>query len=42
MLTPKKVNSALTSWKKYKNNNYFSLYSLRKVMETNEDFKNLS
>ena len=34
--------SSLSSYKKYKNKNFFSLYTLRKIMKHNREFRNLS
>ena len=38
----KKLISAITSFKLYKNRNFFSLYTLRKIMKNNNEFRKLS
>jgi len=39
LIDKKKLISAITSYKQYKNPNFFSLYTLRKIMKNNNKFR---
>ena len=41
MLDKVRVKNVCASYKKYKNKNYFSVYSLRAIMESGTEFKKL-
>ena len=37
LLDKKKIISAISNFKKYKNENFFSLYTMRKIMKNNNE-----